>query len=568
MLNMAVMLLRDLPLSLVFLALLSIALLAYRLIIYPALISPLAKIPNAHWSAPFSPLWILYQRFKKRENAVLLKAHKRLGPFIRVGPSDVNVDDLDAVKTIYIGGFEKPGWYGVFDNYGYVFGFWFAHSTDSLTPIPAGRRVPCMFSSRQSRDHSLRKRMISHVYSKSYIQSSLAAEAQAKTILYDRMMPVIEASRADQGIDVYSLFLAGTMDLISAYIWGLCRSTNFVQHKGYREHWLELYKSRNDHPYFPQELPRLTAFCKRIGIHLYPSWVDAANQELAAWNTAVCDRTLADLAAGKDATDTADDAVVMKALLSGLDKEALRGKQSPLYDTAILQRDLSIRSELWDHVLAGQETAGLALTYLSWQLCQHPELQKQLRDELLGLQPNMRLSGHGGQGGVMPDAKQLDSLPLLHAIVMETLRVHAPIPGPQPRQAPYPSAQIGQYTVAGGTRVAAMAHSLHQDEGVFARADQWDPKRWLDADADSRKDMRRQWWAFSSGGRMCIGSNFAMHEIKLIAAAVYSNYTTHIVDDTGIEQGDGYTGRPASEQLWLRFASADNTAVDVDVGLM
>lgn len=42
-------------------------------------------------------------------------------------------------------------------------------------------------------------------------------------------------------------------------------------------------------------------------------------------------------------------------------------------------------------------------------------------------------------------------------------------------------------------------------------------------------------------------------EMKLIIAAVYSNYTTHILDDGGIEQGDGYTGRPASEQLWLRF---------------
>lgn len=44
--------------------------------------------------------------------------------------------------------------------------------------------------------------------------------------------------------------------------------------------------------------------------------------------------------------------------------------------------------------------------------------------------------------------------------------------------------------------------------------------------------------------------------MKLITAAVYSNYTTQIVDDTGIEQGDGYTGRPASEQLWLRFERA------------
>lgn len=46
---------------------------------------------------------------------------------------------------------------------------------------------------------------------------------------------------------------------------------------------------------------------------------------------------------------------------------------------------------------------------------------------------------------------------------------------------------------------------------------------------------------------------FAIPEMKLITAAVYSNYTTEIVDDTGIEQGDGYTGRPASERLWLRF---------------
>ncbi len=28
-------------------------------------------------------------------------------------------------------------------------------------------------------------------------------------------------------------------------------------------------------------------------------------------------------------------------------------------------------------------------------------------------------------------------------------------------------------------------------------------------------------------------------EMKLIAAAIYSNYTTHTVDDTGIEQTDG-----------------------------
>ena len=43
-------------------------------------------------------------------------------------------------------------------------------------------------------------------------------------------------------------------------------------------------------------------------------------------------------------------------------------------------------------------------------------------------------------------------------------------------------------------------------------------------------------------------------EMKLIVAAIYSNYTSHVVDDDGMEnQSDGYTGRPENERLFLRF---------------
>lgn len=45
--------------------------------------------------------------------------------------------------------------------------------------------------------------------------------------------------------------------------------------------------------------------------------------------------------------------------------------------------------------------------------------------------------------------------------------------------------------------------------------------------------------------------------MKLIIAAIYSNYTSHIVDDEGMaRQSDGYTGRPAKERLYLRFERA------------
>jgi hypothetical protein len=41
--------------------------------------------------------------------------------------------------------------------------------------------------------------------------------------------------------------------------------------------------------------------------------------------------------------------------------------------------------------------------------------------------------------------------------------------------------------------------------------------------------------------------------MKLVIAAVYSNFRTYIVDDEGIEQMDGYTCGPTSNRLFLRF---------------
>lgn len=89
-----------------------------RLIIAPVFLSPLAKIPNAHWSASFSSLWILFIRLTNKENRTLLNAHRRLGPVVRVAPGQLSINDFESVRTVYQGGFEKTNWYSVFDNYG------------------------------------------------------------------------------------------------------------------------------------------------------------------------------------------------------------------------------------------------------------------------------------------------------------------------------------------------------------------------------------------------------------------------------------------------------------------
>ncbi|KAI0442790.1 cytochrome P450 [Xylaria telfairii] len=507
----------------------------YRYLLYPAIFSPLAQIPTPHWTCSFSDAWILCARFSSRENRTLQAAHRKYGQIIRVGPHELSVNGIEAVKTIYQGGFAKHSWYSVFDNFG----------------------VPCTFSSLHPRHHSIRKRMISNVYSKSYICASISQAAQSDIILNERLIPVLEASilqsQSPHGIDVHSLFCAVAMDFISAYCFGASRSADFIRLKAHRKHWLKIYTTRKGYGFFSQELPGISKVLKYLGVHLTPRWVDAANRELEAWCKELSDVTIQDLRRSELELNSADDPVVVRALLAGYEKEkTMHGTASPIHSTTILNPELSVASEVFDHVLAGQETTGVALTYLSHHLSQSLDLQRELRTELLSLHPNMVL-----KGGRMPipDPKQLHSLPKLHAMILETVRRYAPAGGPEPRVVPYPSCRIGSYEVPGGTRISASAYNLHRDEQAYPNAEQWDHTRWLahGVGNPSQETASKQFWGFSSGGRMCLGSNFAMHDMKLTIAAIYSNFASHIVDDRGIEQTDMYTGHPKSNALHLRY---------------
>jgi hypothetical protein len=46
-------------------------------------------------------------------------------------------------------------------------------------------------------------------------------------------------------------------------------------------------------------------------------------------------------------------------------------------------------------------------------------------------------------------------------------------------------------------------------------------------------------------------------EMKYIVAALYSNYSTTIVDDTGIKQVDAYTAPPTTDKLMIRLQKLD-----------
>lgn len=93
-----------------------------KFILYPAFFCPLSKIPTAHWSVPYCPLWILWIRWKNIENRTIHALHMKKGRIVRLGPSELSLNCFDGgLKQIYLGGFPKTDFYlKGFINYEYV----------------------------------------------------------------------------------------------------------------------------------------------------------------------------------------------------------------------------------------------------------------------------------------------------------------------------------------------------------------------------------------------------------------------------------------------------------------
>jgi cytochrome P450 len=113
----------------------------------------------------------------------------------------------------------------------------------------------------------------------------------------------------------------------------------------------------------------------------------------------------------------------------------------------------------------------------------------------------------------------LEKLPLLNAVIKESLRLRITKPVSNPRLTPHGTEiEIESYKLPSGVRMNTFPWSVHQNEDVFYRAREWIPERWMET-PDSLEAPRgpgpiqadgRAFWAFGSGSRMCTGVNLAM----------------------------------------------------------
>jgi cytochrome P450 len=205
-------------------------------------------------------------------------------------------------------------------------------------------------------------------------------------------------------------------------------------------------------------------------------------------------------------TSTADQRDVLAALIQTHDEDSAR-----LTDAELIGHANSI-------FVAGHDSTATSLTWVLFLLAQHPRIYADLLDEL-----------EGELHGDIPSLEQLGRLPLLDSVVKETLRLLTPstVIGRKTTAA----CSIGGYSVPAGTPVMLSPYITHRNPELYPEPERFRPERWVDL-----KPSTYQYLPFSAGVHMCLGSTFAMLELKLVLAAVVQRYRLRVVPDAQIDR--------------------------------
>ncbi|KAH7258133.1 cytochrome P450 [Fusarium solani] len=202
---------------------------------------------------------------------------------------------------------------------------------------------------------------------------------------------------------------------------------------------------------------------------------------------------------------------------------------------------IDMAAECLDHMAAGIDTTGDVLCFLMWELSQPRSIkyQRLLREEFRN-NPNA----------------PFDELTLLDAVLNEGLRCFPAIPMSLPRYVPQGGRVIDGFSLPEKTVVSCQSFSVHRiNDDVFPDPDKFYPERWLKTEGDA--DRRRLQWAFSSGGRGCIGKHLAMAEMKTLLRDVYSQYETEPDESMSSESmamdDQLISSRPLGKRCLLKF---------------
>lgn len=175
-------------------------------------------------------------------------------------------------------------------------------------------------------------------------------------------------------------------------------------------------------------------------------------------------------------------------------------------DTQLPMSDEQLVDEMLILFIAGHETTANALTFIFFEISQHSEAEKKLKQEI----------AEEGEHVFSPESLMKKSFTV--NIIKEAMRLHPPAWAID-RQA-LEDDSFKEYSWKKGTLIILYIAGLHRNPKYWEEPDSFIPERF-----DSENAKNFAYYPFGAGPRLCIGEHFAMMEMALIIRKFYNSYT-------------------------------------------
>lgn len=175
--------------------------------------------------------------------------------------------------------------------------------------------------------------------------------------------------------------------------------------------------------------------------------------------------------------------------------------------------DEELRDQIVTLLFAGHETTASATAWALYWLHRDDRLRHEVRAELADTDS---------------DGFDAADVPLLQAVVQETLRLSPPAPVAGNRVLRTDGELLGRPTPA-GTVLTPSIYLAHHNPDRFPEPFRFDPTRFV-----GRRLPAQHYLPFGGGSRHCLGSELATMEIRLIIAAVLRRRTLRFVNPRAV----------------------------------
>ncbi|KAI9713247.1 MAG: hypothetical protein M1820_001234 [Bogoriella megaspora] len=446
--------------------------LAIFYVIYQRYLHPLAGIPGPFW-ASLSRLWLVKHCRDGDMHRVMIALHERHGKLIRIGPNELSIADIDAIKTVYAAGtkFRKSEWYGVWQ----------------------GHRKFDLFAERDERLHGQQRRLVSRPYSMESLKDLEPYVDDAVRVFLSNM----EKSKG-QSIDMGNWVQLFAFDVIG--------EVTFSKPFGFMEN------GRDDGSFKAIQAALWSA--SWLGQVPWVYWMHDRLMPYIGNHLSVNNRH------GGLRTFAATEVSSRKERGSG--RKDILSKLFTIHDERPGEFDhAAVVSMATSNIFAGSDTTAVSTRAIIYYLLKNPLCKQKLIDEI----DTFRAQGKISDPVSLSEA---DNMPYLQAVMWEALRCHPAVGLTLARVVPSEGATIDGHFIPSGTIVGANPWVVHRIKDIYGEdVGTFRPERWLE---DKNGDKRRYFLTFGAGARMCLGRNISWMEMSKLIPTLFMHYEIELTN--------------------------------------